>query len=74
MKRCCCVLSVTVSSPDGKCNFSYSEDGINYKTIDVPFTAKPGKWIGAKAGLFCTGAPGIRNGGYADFDWFRITK
>ena len=27
-----------------------------------PFAARPGRWIGAKAGLF----------GTADFDWFRV--
>lgn len=67
-------LRVTVSAPDAQCSFSYSEDGINYKAIGKTFIAKPDKWIGAKVGLFCTGAPGIRNGGYADIDWFRITK
>ena len=67
-------LRVTVSAPDAQCSFSYSEDGLNYKSIGEKFIAKPDKWIGAKVGLFCTGAPGIRNGGYADIDWFRITK
>jgi hypothetical protein len=67
-------LRVTISSPDAECAFSYSEDGINYKAIGKSFIAKPDKWIGAKVGVFCTGAPGIRNGGYADVDWFRITK
>lgn len=66
-------LRVTVSSPDAKCNFSYSEDGINFKPVGDPFTAKPGRWIGAKIGLFSVSGPG-RNGGYADIDWFRITK
>jgi len=67
-------LRVSVSSPDAQCQFSYSEDGTNFKTIGKPFIAKPGRWIGAKVGLFCSGVPGIRNGGYADIDWFRITK
>lgn len=67
-------LRVTVSSPDARCSFSYSEDGINYTTIGDPFTAKPGRWIGAKLGLFCTSVPGTRNGGFVDVDWFRVTK
>jgi beta-xylosidase len=67
-------LRVSVSAPDARCRFSYSEDGVNYTTIGTDFMAKPDKWIGAKVGLFCTAVPGIRNGGYADFDWFRITK
>lgn len=67
-------LRVRVSSPDAQCVFSYSEDGVNYKTIGKPFIAKPDKWIGAKVGLFCTAVRGIRTGSYADIDWFRITK
>ena len=67
-------LRATIASPGAQCSFSYSEDGINYKTIGKSFLAKPDKWIGAKLGLFCTGALGTRNGGYADIDWFRITK
>jgi beta-xylosidase len=67
-------LRVTVSSPGARCNFSYSEDGINYKPIGDSFIARPGRWIGARVGLFCTSVPGIRNGGFADIDWFRITK
>lgn len=67
-------LRVTVSGPDAACVFSYSEDGINFKAIGKPFMAKPDKWIGAKVGLFCVSAPGVRHGGYADVDWFRVTK
>ena len=67
-------LRVAVSGPNAQCSFSYSEDGVNYKSIGKVFTAKPGRWIGAKVGLFSTAVPGIRNGGYADIDWFRMTK
>jgi beta-xylosidase len=67
-------LRVTVTAPDATCVFSYSEDGNNFKTIGKAFIAKPDKWIGAKVGLFCTAVPGTKNGGYADIDWFRITK
>lgn len=59
-------------APDAKCNFSYSFDGISFTPIGEAFTARQGKWIGAKAGIFAlgTGASGER--GYADFDWFRV--
>ena len=67
-------LRVKVSAPDANCVFSYSEDGLNYRSIGKGFTAKPDKWIGSKVGLFSTAVPGTRNGGYADVDWFRITK
>jgi hypothetical protein len=35
------------------CHFQYSTDGIKYTTIDKPFIAKPGRWVGAKIGTFC---------------------
>lgn len=67
-------FKVKVSGPDATCNFSYSEDGINFKSIGTPFQAQPDKWIGAKIGLFCTSSNQSRIGGYADVDWFRIDK
>ena len=43
--------------------------------LGVPFQAREGQWIGAKVGMFCT-RPAIKtnDGGWADVDWFRITK
>ena len=37
------------------------------------FTARQGKWIGAKVGLFCV-TPNEGNRGWADVDWFRMDK
>ena len=65
-------LRVKVISPDGLCRFSYSIDGIQFDSIGEEFHAKPGKWIGAKVGMFCISEFESRTGGYADFDWFRI--
>jgi beta-xylosidase len=56
------------------CNFSYSTDGINYTSLIKPFTAKPGKWIGAKMGFFAIRNGFTNNAGYADIDWIRINK
>jgi len=67
-------LRVQVKSPLAECQFSYSEDGINFKPLGVKFTAEPDKWIGAKIGIFCTSKPEVKTGGYADFDWFRFEK
>lgn len=53
--------------PEAKCTFSYSTDGQNFTPPGESFTATPGRWIGAKVGLMCTG-----DSGHADFDWFRI--
>lgn len=65
-------LRVEVSSPDALCRFSYSLDGKNFTQIGKEFQAKPGRWIGAKVGLFCLSPADAPGGGHADFDWFRI--
>lgn len=60
-------------SSGGKCDFSYSLNGIEYKAIGSSVTTDEGRWIGAKTGLFChrpydnTGNPG-----YADYEWFDL--
>ncbi|HTD24647.1 MAG TPA: glycoside hydrolase 43 family protein [Terriglobales bacterium] len=53
-------------------SFSYSSDGINFTPIGEPFTARQGRWIGAKVGIFAVGPGTSREIGYADFDWFRF--
>lgn len=74
IKNSTAYLRVSVNSPDAKCQFSYSEDGINYIAIGQPLIAQADKWIGAKVGLFSVSNSGVRIGGYADIDWFRIDK
>ncbi|MBL0131731.1 MAG: glycoside hydrolase 43 family protein [Chitinophagaceae bacterium] len=54
------------------CEFNYSEDGKTYKPFGEKLTAKPGRWVGAKVGLFCTRTVKTNNSGFADADWFRI--
>jgi beta-xylosidase len=67
------ILRVVVTA-NAECTFSFSRDGLKYQTIGRKFSAKQGKWIGAKVGLFCSGNEKFQNNGYADFDWFRIEK
>ncbi|WP_291122769.1 glycoside hydrolase 43 family protein [Empedobacter sp. UBA7620] len=67
-------LKVKVSEPNGICQFSFSENGKKYTSIGEPFQAKPGKWIGAKVGIYSMSSQDAKRGGYADFDWFRIDK
>ncbi|MCJ8167031.1 glycoside hydrolase 43 family protein [Pontibacter sp. E15-1] len=55
------------------CQFSYSEDGKDFINAGSPLTAVPGRWIGAKVGLFATRPDETNDSGYADYDWFRIT-
>ncbi|MBA9076355.1 glycoside hydrolase family 43 protein [Rufibacter quisquiliarum] len=65
-------LRVKVSA-GAKCQFSYSEDGQNFKQAGEVFTAVPGRWIGAKVGIFATREDKTNDSGFADYDWFRIT-
>jgi beta-xylosidase len=65
-------LRVTVEE-GAKCQFSYSTNGKRFKKVRDEFTAIPGRWIGAKVGLFATRETKINDSGYADYDWFRIT-
>jgi beta-xylosidase len=64
-------LRVQVSK-GGKSNFYYSADGNSYTKAGEEFTAEVGRWIGAKAGIFCTRETQINDSGWADFDWFRV--
>lgn len=65
-------LRVKVSN-GGICRFSYSPDGKKYTPAGTPFTARQGKWIGAKVGLFST-APFGKERGWVDADWFHVDK
>jgi len=67
-------LRVTVKS-GAVCRFSYSYDNKQFFDVGNAFTAKPGRWIGAKLGIVCSSTLKKTNdSGYADFDWFRIDK
>lgn len=57
----------------GACDFSYSLDGDSFDPLPGNFTARQGKWIGAKIGLFCAQAAGLSRG-WTDIDWFHIEK
>ena len=54
------------------CLFCYSNDGKKFTSLGKSFTAREGKWIGAKLGLFCLAPNGASESGHADFDWFRF--
>ncbi|WP_199615804.1 glycoside hydrolase family 43 protein [Paenibacillus alkalitolerans] len=71
------VLRVTVSA-GASCRFEYgAEDGGGFARCGEPaFTASKGHWVGAKVGMFAARPDdGDRqSGGYADCDWFRVTR
>jgi beta-xylosidase len=64
-------LRVRVSE-GGVCRFEWSRDGRTFTPFGEPFTAREGKWIGAKVGLFAVAPAGATRSGHADFDFLRI--
>ncbi len=56
----------------GICRFSYSTDGKTFTDTGQPFTAVPGRWIGAKMGLCCSRDVKTNDAGWADVDWWRV--
>ena len=58
----------------GVANFSFSTNGTEFTAIGGPFTAKPGRWVGAKLGMFCTRNNRTNDAGFAEVDWFRINS
>lgn len=64
-------LRVQVSA-GAQCRFSYSVDGKNFKQAGEKFTAEPGRWKGAKFGIFATRTGVTNDAGFADFDWIRV--
>lgn len=63
--------------PDAVCNFEYSLDGKKWAPLPdktYRFTARPGKWIGAKFGFFCNRHASKNDGGWLRIDWVKVTK
>ena len=56
------------------CEFSYSYDNEHFISVKEIFTAKPGRWIGAKMGFFCSRTTKTNDAGFAELDWFRVDK
>jgi len=63
-------LQVVVSK-DGVCVFGYgTKDGA--RQLEKSFVAKPGRWVGAKIGVFCTRTNITNDAGFADIDWIHF--
>lgn len=56
----------------GVCHFRFSDNEERITTVARSFTAKPGRWVGAKIGMFCLRNNITNDAGYADVDWIRI--
>ena len=56
----------------GLCRFEASAKGERH-VFEHGFQASPGRWIGAKVGLFATSSRVAKPDGYADFEFFRFS-
>jgi beta-xylosidase len=56
----------------GICHFSFA--GKDEKFISIPgaFTMKPGRWVGAKLGIFMLSTNKTNDAGFTDVDWLRF--
>lgn len=64
--------------PAVECIFSYSSDGRRWHKVksdgkEYEFNVRPGRWIGAKVGLYCNRHHSKNDSGWMDVDWFRIS-
>ena len=64
-------LAVEVAD-GGLCSFAWQGADGGWVKAPAAFQAQPGKWIGAKTGIYCIGAPGKSVAGCGDFDYFRF--
>ena len=84
-KECVVYFKVEVKSVErvgdvqsAECTFSYSTDGnrwskIQFEGRDYKFQARPGRWIGAKVGLYCNRHHSKNDSGWMEVDWFKIS-
>jgi len=71
LERSTIYLRVTVM-PGARCQFSYSLDNVSFNNTGTMFTARAGRWKGARFGLFCTRQTQTNDAGYADIDWVHV--
>ena len=60
--------------PDGACAFSAAAASGGFEPLGPPFVPAPGRWVGAKIGLFAAASSGAAapSTSRADFAWFRV--
>jgi beta-xylosidase len=56
----------------GICHFGFAEKDERFKQVPLAFNMKPGRWVGAKIGLFMLRNNKTNDAGFADIDWLRF--
>ncbi|MBN1523028.1 MAG: glycoside hydrolase 43 family protein [Spirochaetales bacterium] len=57
-----------------QCRFSWSADGNMFRMLGDTFSASPGRWVGAKIGLFAIKNLRTEISSYADFGYFTVRE
>lgn len=57
----------------GICAFGIMDENDEFYQIGPSFHARPGRWIGAKVGVYCLTPHMLGAQGQADFDYFRVS-
>jgi hypothetical protein len=60
--------------PGGKYKLGYAPADGAASWFDQVFTAQPGKWVGARLGLYMLRNNITNDAGYADVDYFRVSN
>lgn len=68
--RCTSVVLKLEASEGGACRMGIATPDNPFYQIGPAFQATPGRWIGAKMGLYCVSRESVA--GHADFAWFRL--
>lgn len=58
----------------GVCRFGVMLDSGGFYQLGPGFFAKPGRWIGAKIGIYCLSTDLLDVSGHADFDYFHFAS
>jgi len=68
------IIMEMVLSKGGICRFGFEDMQGNYTAIPSTFVMKPGRWVGAKMGMYMLSRSQTNDAGYADIDWFRVEE
>lgn len=66
-------LRLTLREP-ALCQFSWSEDGVEFQPIGTPFNATTALWVGAKMGIFAVNTRFANRGGQGVFRYFNVKE
>jgi beta-xylosidase len=61
-----------VIQTDTTARFYHSADGRQFVDAGIVLPLLPGKWVGARMGLFCNRYNHTNDAGYMDVDWWRV--